>query len=172
MSNENAENSALDEEGFLKPSEESVDVVIEESEPPKKRGRGRPPKNKENIEAEKIEAGGKSASASKPTKKKQTFDAAAISMMGKQLVGIHIIVSQVTGLPELQISDPEGQALAQSIVNVAEQYNLSIDGKTGAALQLLLTAAMVYGPRAIAVNKRAKAARQAFSGTLNESPAN
>lgn len=162
MTTEN--NSNLDENGFLKTIEnpdaindgstiEAEKIAI--SEPPKRK-RGRP----SNIDKEKIEKGTtNNSSTSKPTKKKTVYTADSIQLMGKQLVGVHLIAAQVTGLAELQINDSEGVALAQGIVLVAEQYDLSIDGKTGAALQLFFTAAMIYGPRILMVNAKMKASK-------------
>jgi hypothetical protein len=129
--------------------------------PPKKR-RGRPPKNPSLI-TEGVSSG--SAESVKPGREKGTrraaFTTTDIDAMGKQLVGIHLLLVQVTGIPEMQISADEGKALAQSVVNIAEQYDLEIDGKTGAAIQLFATAAMIYGPRAFHYRARMSQASQA-----------
>lgn len=95
----------------------------------------------------------------KPKAAKKAYTADEIGVMGRQLVGIHVMVAQITRIPEVAISEEEGQLLAQSIVNVADQYDLALDGKTGAALQLFMTAAMIYGPRAFAVRARAAKAQ-------------
>lgn len=151
----------LDENGFLKnnPPLENAENVAPEVEPPKRRGR--PPLNKDKVNArEKIEAG-TSATSPKPTKRKTTIGGEAIALMGKQLVGLHLMAYQLTGLPECQITDGEGAALAQGIALVANEYDLSLDGKTGAALQLILTLGMVYGPRVLSVNAKMKASKNA-----------
>lgn len=139
-------------DGTLPPE---VPPVENEGEPPKKK-RGRPvgsgKKTPENIEAG---ATGPAAAKAPGKRTKVSYDKETIALMGKQLVGLHLLAAMGTGIHEMQISEPEGYALAQGIVNVCEQYNLSIDGKTGAALQLAMTAGMVYGPRLLAVRKRA-----------------
>lgn len=123
--------------------------------PPVKRGRGRPPKSASN-ETQKETVTGAAPKRGRPAKgaSKKTYTVDEIGILGKQLVGIHQMVFMMTQIPETQLSDPEGLMLAQSIVNVADQYDLEIDGKTGAAIQLLATAAMIYAPRAIAFKRR------------------
>ena len=110
-----------------------------------KRGRGRPPKT------ENPPAGDKPTPAKKTTKRNTSNN---VDVLSQQLVGMHMIMAGVTGLNELIITPQESTMLATSIISVAEEYNLALDGKTGAALQLFMTAAMVYAPRAIAVYKR------------------
>ena len=156
----------IDDDGFLVKESQSqaepspLDAKDSEAEvhtPPKRR-RGRPSKNPALI-AEGISSEEKKSRAAKPKRQKHVYSADAIALMGKQIVGIHSMAAIATGLGELQISDAEGQALAQSVVNVADQYGLEIDGKTGAALQLFATCAMIYGPRYLAVRGRAQQAR-------------
>lgn len=116
---------------------------------PTKRGRGRPPKN-----------GGEKTTAAKP-QKTAGKKAADVDAFAKQLCGIHMLAAMATGLPELQISEPEGAMLAKGISAVCEEYGLSVDGKTGAALQLFGAAAMVYVPRYFAINAKMQAAKKA-----------
>lgn len=104
---------------------------------PKSRGRGRPPKN--------------ATTAPKRTAAKKAADAKAL---GKQIVGIHILASMATGLPELAINDDEGERLADAIQAVADEYGLNFSGKTGAAIQLFAAAGMVYAPRFIRIKMR------------------
>lgn len=131
--------------------------------PPVRRGRGRPPKNpgatpnKETPGA--APKRGRPAGASK-----KVYSIDEIQLLGKQLVGIHQMAAMMTQIPEAQISDPEGLMMAQSIVNVANQYDLELDGKTGAMIQLLATAAMIYAPRVIMVKRRMS--EQAQSGVV------
>lgn len=153
----------------IPPEQEPVNPSPESSgaeTAPKKR-RGRPPGSGTKKSAEQIEAGNEKPGAAKPGKRKAaSFDSATIAMMGKQLAGMHQIAFMATGIPEVVISEAEGIMLAQGICNVCEQYNLSIDGKTGATLQLAFTAAAIYGPRALSVRARAMRAQaqQAQSG--------
>lgn len=143
---------------------EGAEKSAESIEAPKKRGRGRPPKTPDILVEEVTEG----SEAPKPkrtytprkTAKGKTAD---IADLGKQLVGIHAMAAMVTGFNELQLGDDEGEALAKGILDICEQYNLSIDGKTGASLQLLAAAAMIYGPRALMIRHRLLQAKAAQS---------
>lgn len=122
-----------------------TEQVIQE---PKKR-RGRPPKNPDavNISDEK-------KTTRKPTKKKTSK-----VIEGKQIAGLHAVAAHLTGIPELVISDQEGDLLASGLQAVAEEYGLELGGKTGAAIQLLSAAAVVYLPRFAAITQKQKAAQ-------------
>lgn len=138
-----------------------------DTSPPKKRP-GRPRKNPE-IATETI------GSTSKPTStkpKKRTTTARDVSSMGRQLVGLHMLASSITQIPELQIMDAEGVALAEAISAICDEYNLSIDGKTGAALQLFATAGMIYMPRFLHLKSRMNAAKNVQSGQTINVPTN
>lgn len=169
----------LDEQGFLKtegpvtdegtgapvaPNSEAEQPTTDTA--PKKR-RGRPPKNPQAPGTESIPSGSTAPRKSKPGKK--SFSPADIQMMGKQITGLHMIVAQMTASPELVIREEEGQMLAQSVVNVCEQYDLAIDGKTGAFIQLIGVAGMVYAPRFFAFRARMAQSKQAAQ---NPAPGN
>lgn len=81
--------------------------------------------------------------------------------LGKQIMGIHQMLSLVTGFPELAITDGEGKMLAEACISVADEYGLAITGKAGAAIQLFAACSLVYGPRAIAINTRIREQRAA-----------
>lgn len=133
---------------------------IPQNDPPVKRGRGRPSNAEKKLIAEGVPNASASQAAPKPTRQKKASKSAdEIAALGKQLAGIHQMAAMLTGMPELAIHEQEGVMLAGGILGVAEQYDLSIDGKTGAALQLLAAAAMIYGPRAMAINARMKQAK-------------
>lgn len=120
---------------------------------PKKRGRGRPPRE-ESAEPKKETASESSGTPrARKTAGKAKVDA---GQMAKQIVGMHKIVFMMTGqqFPEIIISDDEGVAVATAVSAVCDQYDLRIDGKTGAFLQLFATAAMVYGPRALSIRSK------------------
>lgn len=131
-----------------------------QNDPPVKRGRGRPSNAEKKLIAEGVPHANASQAAPKPTRqKKGAKSGEEIAALGKQLAGIHQMAAMLTGMPELAIHEQEGVMLAGGILGVAEQYDLSIDGKTGAALQLLAAAAMVYGPRLMQINARMKQAK-------------
>lgn len=128
---------------------------------PIKRKRGRP----SNEERAAREAAGNGAvpippdsatSKNKPGRKpkKVVFSGEQKTAMGKQICGLHMVASMAFGIPELVIEQHEGEMLADAIVAVAEEYGLSMSGKTGAAIQLIGTGAMIYLPRFFAMQRR------------------
>lgn len=133
----------------------------------KKRGR---PSNAEKAArasgtstAETIERGSTASAAPgrKPSKNSKRVTASDVGALAKQLVGLHQLGAMISGIPEVMISDADGALLATGIVAVCEEYDLSIDGKTGAALQLLGAMAIVYAPKAFKVSARMSAQKKA-----------
>lgn len=127
--------------------------TVDDAQPanPVRRGRGRPPKNPgESGTAPKKESVSGGASKAKKSSKQSGGVSSA------QLMGIHQMLFVFTGqqFPEIQLHETEANMLAESINGVCEQYDLSIDGKTGAFLQLAGTAAMIYAPRYLAIRSR------------------
>lgn len=134
------------------------------------RRRGRPSRAESEARAagaaETGEAKADAPKAARPRSSKKSADAGLdIESLAKQLAGIHVIASMVTQSPELQLSEAESRELAKGVVAVCEQYNLQISGKTGAALQLLGAAAMVYLPRLAAI--RARKAQENANRTID-----
>ncbi len=170
-----AENTDALNDGIENPSESEVEIpgleVPASNQPveePRKRGRPKGSTNKANTsekpEIEKLldEQNGTVPESEKPQAKKRGPKGgtkASVEAMANQLVGVHQLVAMVTGIPEIQIAPQEGVALAGAIQNVCDEYGLSISGKTGAALQLLAAAAMIYGPRALAIHQKVRAAQ-------------
>lgn len=151
-----------------------VETVITE---PKKRGR--PPKNPPaNGDPKPVSDDGKSTTSStrgRPKKKgKVAFSSDDLSTLSKQLVGLHKLTSLATQIPELEISDEEGDHLGRALASVAQEYDLELSGKTGAMLQLIAACGMIYVPRFFMLKSRVVAAK-AKQGTLHvvstESPA-
>jgi hypothetical protein len=168
-----------DENGFLidptgseNTNETTVAPPAPPSDTPPKKRRGRPPKNAASIGAEPVGDTGADVRPSKAKTRRASYSSTDVDAMGKQLVGIHLILVQLTGIPELQITGDEGKALAQSVVNIANQYDLEIDGKTGAAIQLFATAAMIYGPRAFHYRARMSQGRNGTPQNVAEPATN
>lgn len=162
MTNETPETSVLDEDGFLATDAPVVDAPSIETgtpaEPPKKRGR-KSNAERERMAAESIESGGQAApkaSASKASAKRTKYSPTDMGAMAQQLIGLHQMAAMITGIGELQLQGPEAVMLAGAIIRVSEEYDLSIDGKTGALIQILGTAAMIYVPRLGAITQRAR----------------
>lgn len=120
---------------------------VNEGPAPKKRGR---PSGSTN----------KTSSADKP-KKTRARRTESSESLAQQIMGIHQIAFLATQLPECQITKIEAMMLAESLNNVAEEYGLSLTGKTGAAIQLFGAAAIIYVPRYFSVLDRMKKAEEA-----------
>lgn len=141
--------------------------------PPKKRGRpsnadlasrlGKSPDTPKSVDDAKPMPGKRGP---KPGRRKKGMSDEDKGTLAKQVMGLHQIASMATGVPELAISEPEAALLASAIANVSVEYGLSMSGKTGALLQLLGVAAMVYLPRLGAVKQRA-IAKKATKNTLH-----
>jgi hypothetical protein len=119
---------------------------------PKRRGR---PKTAPSLD-EKPVGGDAPKRARASNAKKNVFSDESKNKLAVQLMGIHHIAAHATGLPELQINEKEAVMLAESIATLAAEYDLSLSGKTGAALQLMGVAAVIYYPRFKAVQQRAR----------------
>lgn len=141
---------------------------VTDEKPPQRR-RGRPRKNPElTTESVGASSGGSAGRRPGRTSKAQQDK---ITDLAHQLVGVHTIVAMVTGIPEMAIQPQEAESLARGITAVCDEYGLSVDGKTGAALQLVAAAAMVYGPRAYAIYARGKATEKARAQAAPEQTA-
>lgn len=133
---------------------------------PRRRGRPSKAESEARAASEPGETKADAPKAARPRNSKKAADAGLdIESLAKQLAGIHVIASMVTQSPELQLSEAESRELAKGVVAVCEQYNLQISGKTGAALQLLGAAAMVYLPRLAAI--RARKAQENANRTID-----
>lgn len=147
--NENETQNPVENTSEQNPAPEISAAPAPELQTPVKRKRGRPPKN-----APQLETLGATGAQTEAPKKRQKTSADKMAGFARQIQGLHQLTAMVTGVPEIMLSDAESQALAESVINMADQYDLAIDGKTGAALQLLGTAAMIYGPRFFAFKGR------------------
>lgn len=130
-------------------------AAIDETIPPKRR-RGRPSKAEKLQEQNPGESGSAAKEKRQYQKKKGNYDTDSVEKLARHIVGIHSMASKITRIPELEMSEIEGAMLADSIVNVAREYDLSLSGKTGAMIQLIGVAAMIYYPRFDSINERSK----------------
>lgn len=122
-----------------------------------KRGRGRPFGSRTSVPPLTETPVGSEATgeapqdaAPKTRRRKSSVDASALA---KQLRGIHALAAKLLPIPGpngtklLELDDTEATQLAEAVAAVAKEYDLELSGKTGAAIQLLGVAAMIYGPR-------------------------
>lgn len=141
---------------------ENTENIIEEVKPvesvePAKPRRGRPPATAKSTSEAKATAPKARAPRKKAAPANEPIDP---DTLAKQLQGVHVMVAMLTQAPEMQLSDAESVELAKAVSGVCAEYNLSLNGKTGALIQLLGAGAMVYLPRIMAIKQR-KAKEQA-----------
>ncbi len=95
----------------------------------------------------------------KPYKKRESSaeKKPSVPALAKQIEGIHILAATITGMPEIALTSNESALLAGALITLAGEYDLSMSGKTGAAIQLLGVAALIYVPRALTISTRIRA---------------
>ncbi len=164
--NEHQNPEALAQEQNAQATPETLETPPS-AEPPKRR-RGRPPKNPA-LQEQTVNPGAEQKRGPGRPKKQAgpQFSAEDVTKLARQIQGLHVIAAQATGLGELVISETESVMLADSLTKVSEEYGLSLSGKTGAMLQLLGTAAIVYMPRFASINQKMKA-KKASEATIIE----
>ncbi len=139
--------------------------------PPKRRGRPPGSGKKSPLDEKPVEstsAGDTGPKRGRPRKAPE-YDGEARARFAKQVQGIHLMAAQFTGAQEFLLSEPESVMLADGIIAVSIEYGLSLSGKTGALLQLLAAAGMIYVPRFAHLNRRMaaeKAARKAAESVI------
>jgi hypothetical protein len=149
---EQAGNFEDDNAAGNKPDEKPDGQVTPTPSDPPKRKRGRPTDAERALRESLGEVKDAPAGAKRgPKPKGKRSDPASLA---KSLVGIHQLAAMVTSIPECQLSEQEGAALAEAVTAVCDEYGLSIDGKTGAAMQLFGACAMIYGPRLFSFRMR------------------
>lgn len=72
------------------------------------------------------------------------------------LLSVHLIGSTILHTPELALDETEANKLASAIREVSKHYNVVMNPKTLALVELSSVAAMIYGTRAVAIYKRVK----------------
>ncbi len=132
---------------------QSLPEIIE----PKKRGR----KSKANPAAEGNDASENAQQvpgADTPKERKRRKKQIGFESMAKQIQGLHGFIAMSTGISELTLSEDESKLLAEAAVNFANEFDLIINPKVTASLQLFGACAMIYGPRLLMLKKRANEA--------------
>lgn len=136
----------------------------------KKRGRGRPPgsTNKTAPLPETPSSDG-SAQTQEPQPQKRRRRAAAVDTekLAKQLKGLHMLLARLLNDPVMNLGDIEAVMLADSLAAVSREYDLALDGKTGAFIQLAGTAAVVYLPRVIHLQAKSRANKRRSASTID-----
>lgn len=150
------------EETIIEPAEEKV--VIENTEPVKKR-RGRKP-NAEKLVAETMPESPASDSAPvrKRGRKKANTNATA------QLIGLHKMIAMLPNMQHFEIDETEAAVLSDAMQQVSEEYGVVMSGKTGATINLIIALGMVYGPRFYLTLQQRKEAQAKLQLSNSEIP--
>lgn len=107
------------------------------------------------LDEQKIDSGATGAKKQgRPKKSAPVYDDEAKGKLAKNLQGLHVMGAMILQFPELALADQEAEMLADGLIKVSNEYGLELSGKTGAAIQLLGAAAMIYWPRLIALKQR------------------
>lgn len=118
-------------------------------EPVRKR-RGRKPKNETAPAPE----SGPTVEADKPVRRRsRKVNANSV----QQIIGIHKMISMLPGMEVFAIQENEAQILAEGMQGIADEYGVTMSGKTGATLNMVAALAMVYGPRGYMLYQQHKA---------------
>ena len=149
----------VDKETPAKPVETATPVVDSPPEVSPKR-RGRPPKSA-NGSAEGLPETPIGGTDSPPkVKRKRKAKPIDAGLLAKQIVGLHKVAATMTGLHELEVSEFEAAMLAESLAAVSREYDVAIDGKLAATLQLAAALGVIYVPRIVMIKKRAIQAKE------------
>lgn len=152
---------AADKAEKIAPESPKVEAPTERRGPGRPKGSGNAAPVSPSEASAAASSGRKGPGRPKGGKSKVSFDADAQSQLAKQLMGLHQLAALATGIPEMAINETEAVMLGAAVANVCEEYDLSLSGKTGALVQLLAAAAMVYVPRVQHVGARIRAAKAA-----------
>lgn len=126
---------ATDDDGIPVIEPETVSSPTSGSEPARKRGRPRGSKG-----------------ASNKTRKESSND------LGTLLYGLHFMLSNITPIKELELSEHEAKRLGDALQKVNEFYGGIVVPEWAQVWgQFGMAAAAVYGPRAIAYSNRMRA---------------
>lgn len=138
---------------------------------PPKRGPGRPRKilNDPKLEAkenlEKVELENKPKRGRPPGKRTPTF-----SLEPQHLMALHAVLATAMKAPEIMISEHEAQTLCAASNAMAQEYGLTLDGKTAVTIQFALVSLGIYAPKLMDYSHRLK--QQAKYGSKLESDRN
>ena len=97
-----------------------------------------------------------SSGANKSGGAKNSQNLTAIETLSFAINGFHIALAAFTKAPELTLEDSESDALAKSLWNVAQQFDMSPDPRIIAIAGLIATSAQIYGPRFYIIQDRRK----------------
>lgn len=74
----------------------------------------------------------------------------------KALIAIHFIAATRLNIDEIKLEQDDAHTIAEAVADVAKYYNIKIDGKTGAWLNLTYALGSVYAPMGVLLYMRMK----------------
>ena len=122
-----------------------------------KKRRGRPPKNASAVEGDAAYVEPSPDNVDTPKKRGRKAKRPSVDVLAQQIKGLHAVAAHVTGQSVIMISDAESNMLANSLNEVMDQFDFAPSGKVAALVGLFGTAAVVYIPRLVHVNRMRKA---------------
>lgn len=150
---------------------ESPEIKTSGSPPPSatapKRGPGRPRKDQSSVNGSPLGETPVNPDAPKrgrPKKERVELDRDAVA---RQLLGSHMMVASMLGLPELIISAEEAKQEAEAICEFSREYDFEPDPKMMASINLIATLGLIYVPRAMKIAARVKKAKAAKGQTID-----
>lgn len=78
----------------------------------------------------------------------------AVSALTETLKVVHLGIANLTAFPEFALNDTEAGALSASVVNVMQAFDIRPDPRAQAVVGLMMTSAMIYGPRFYVLKNR------------------
>jgi AT hook motif len=147
-----------------------------EAEPPSTaKKRGRPPKTDEQREAEKsgekaTPIGGASKRG-RPKKNSARFGDVDKQQLAGQLSGLSAMMADKLGDARFAFQPIESMMLSNAVVNVCNEYGLSMEGKSGALVGLIIASAIVAWPRMKLLRERAEFVKRQREGATIDIPA-
>lgn len=84
---------------------------------------------------------------------------ASIDSLTRMLAVVHVGIAGVLHAPEMMLEDNESAALAGSIANVLEQFDIRPDPRIEAVIGLCVVSGSIYGPRIYNIRERRKQER-------------
>lgn len=132
-----------------------------------KRGPGRPRKDQSSANGSALGETPVNSDAPKrgrPKKERVELDRDAVA---RQLLGSHMMIASMLGLPELIISEKEAQQEAEAICEFSREYDFEPDPKMMASINLIATFGLIYVPRVVKIAARVKRAKAANGQTID-----
>lgn len=84
----------------------------------------------------------------------------AVAGIEKLLLSLHTMAAVGFQAPELVLAQDDAKLLAEAMVDVAEQYSVTVDPKVAAWAKLCMVAGTIYGGRILQIHLRRKSEKK------------